>query len=210
MKTVMGHSPKYGHKDILVDDEDFEYVSKFKWFLRKVGNTFYAQHNVKVNGSWTAIQMHRELLSAPVGSLVDHKNHNTLDNRRENIRICSCSQNNQNKRIVPTGSSRYKGVAWATKEGKWRAMITTQYYTKHLGLFVNEIDAALTYDYHAHQEHGEYALLNFPEKLGSFTPPPIKRKLPADQFKGSLKKKVSAVLVIPEQPKAAVQQSLFL
>lgn len=210
MKTIIGLSPKYGDKEILVDDADFEYVSKFKWFLRKVGKTFYAQRNAKVGELRTAIQMHRELLSVPAGLMVDHKNHNTLDNRRENLRICTQFENQHNQQATRGGSSKYKGITWVKKSKKWRTMITTYGYAKHLGLFNNEEEAAMAYDYYANIEQGEYAVLNFPDRIGTYTPPPVKRKLPPELFKGTIHTKVATTPVIPEQPKAATQQSLFL
>lgn len=110
----------------LIDDTDWPLISGYKWYSRWDNNprSFYAIANTKKpNGSKTTAQMHRLLLDAQPGQLVDHINHDTLDNRRCNIRICTLSQNGQNRRQQRNNTSGYRGVWLDKRYQKWRAQI---------------------------------------------------------------------------------------
>jgi len=108
--------------------------------------------------------MHRELIEVADGLLVDHINHDGMDNRRANLRAATHSQNmyHRGKRLGAT-QSKYKGVYWRKRNRKWQALITFQKEKIYLGYFRNEIDAAKAYDRAARKYHGEFASLNFPE-----------------------------------------------
>jgi hypothetical protein len=153
----------------IVDDEDFEELIKYKWSRVKGPNTDYARQS-----GGQKMMMHRYLLKPETNMQVDHINHNGLDNRRDNIRVCTRSENMKNVR--PYGTSKYLGVnlhkakrLYIKKDGtektyvskRWRASITVDGKTKHLGLFEKEIDAAKRYDEEAAKTHGEFANLNF-------------------------------------------------
>lgn len=150
--------PLTQNKVTLIDDEDFELASQYKWNTNKGRNTFYAA---------TGLQLHRLVMENALGrkldseELVDHKNGDGLDNRRENLRLCSRTQNIRN-RIGRLGSSKYKGVYLHTKNKNWVARIQVNKHMIHLGCFTNEITAAVAYDVAAHQYFGEFAKLNFP------------------------------------------------
>ena len=101
-------------------------------------------------------------MKAPKGTLVDHIDRNSLNNRRGNLRLCTPSQNILNTR-GKKGTSKYKGVWWNTKKNKWLAMITSKGRHFHLGFFDEEIEAAKAYDRKAVELFGEFAYLNFPE-----------------------------------------------
>jgi len=104
--------------------------------------------------------MHRLIMNAQPGQMVDHKNRNTLDNRRCNLRLCNHSENQKN-RFVDVGTSKYKGVY---REGNnWRAYIGFEDRQVWLGTFANEDDAARARDRAARIYQGEFAYLNFPE-----------------------------------------------
>lgn len=105
------------------------------------------------------VYMHRQIIDAKKGEHVDHINGNTLDNRLSNLRICAPTQNLQNKKSK-IGTSKYKGVYFNKSAKKWRAYITVNKKRRHLGTFENESDAALTYNKHAKEFFGEFALLN--------------------------------------------------
>ena len=94
----------------LVNDEDFECLNQFKWFAQYDPNNecFYACRDK----SRKRIYMAREILNCPDNMQVDHKDHNTLNNQRYNIRICTRQENHRNQRKNTKGSSKYKGVSW--------------------------------------------------------------------------------------------------
>lgn len=150
-----------GHHAI-VDDEDFEEVNQHKWCINKDrSRTIYAARPIKIKMKWILCYMHRQILKAKSGQYVDHRNHDGLDNRKSNIRICTNAQNNHNRKPQPGYSSPYKGASWDRSTRKWRARIRVQGKELHLGLFVNELDAALVYDAAARKHFGEFAYTNF-------------------------------------------------
>lgn len=144
----------------LVDDEDYEELTKYKWYAQSGGKYYYAMRR-KMD---KLLSIHRILMNAPVGMDVDHKNHDTLDNRKTNLRVCTRSQNigNSNKNQTDC-SSKYKGVSWSKRKNKWIVSIKLNYKTIFLGYFYNEIFAASVYDIKANELFGEFAQLNFPD-----------------------------------------------
>ncbi len=143
----------------LVDDEDFEALAKFKWHAGwyPSSKTYYAKRNVKLDGGRkTTALMHRELMGAAQGQEVDHINHNGLDNRRENVRLCIRTQNNGNMRKRTGCSSQYKGVVWCKNHELWMVRVKR----KLVGYFVAENEAAQAYNRVAREKFGEFALLN--------------------------------------------------
>ena len=105
--------------------------------------------------------MHRCLFdNIPDGMEVDHINGNTLDCRRENLRIVTSRQNTMNIHII-RGKSCYKGVFWNKDIEKWYSRIGVNYKLINLGYFASEIEAAKAYDRAALKHFGEFARLNF-------------------------------------------------
>ena len=149
-------------KVALIDDEDYELVSQYKWQAHKDGNTFYAYAGVVINNQKTTIKMHRLLMGVTKGQQIDHKNGNGLDNRRENLRVCFSKQNNMNRKTA-YGSSKYKGVDWKKDKNKWRATISENRKQLHLGYFSSEKEAAQAYDKAAKKLFGDFAKLNLEE-----------------------------------------------
>lgn len=148
-------------KVALVDDGDFELVSKYKWCAQKAKNeNYYAKTNEPCMGKQKPIMMHRIIMNANKGDYVDHINHNGLDNRRCNLRICSQTENMRNKKLHSNNTSGYKGVYWGVKEKKWVAQIKNDQKVIWLGSFKNIIDAASAYNQAAIKYHGEFAKLN--------------------------------------------------
>jgi hypothetical protein len=111
---------------------------------------------VYVNGKRKVSFMHREILNTPLNKQVDHIDHDGLNNQRDNIRICSVSQNHMNKK--PIGVSKYLGVFYDRKY--IRAAIKYHGKYHYLGFFKTENDAALAYNEAAKKYHGEFANLN--------------------------------------------------
>lgn len=146
----------------IVDDDDYAFLSQFKWHAHwsKGSKSFYALKGHK------GMPMHRLIMGNPEGMLVDHDNHNTLDNRKENLRVCTKSQNckNRKKNVTQNGvqtSSKYKGVSIHPESGKWRALLQVDGKSVSLGLYFSEEDAALAYDRGARKHFGEFAQTNF-------------------------------------------------
>lgn len=146
----------------LIDDEDFDLVSQYKWYTDKTKKTIYARaHNRKKNnGNQEKVKMHRLILNPPDGLHTDHINGNGLDNRRSNLRACTKAQNAQNQRHKTGGSSKYKGVCWHKLTKKWHASIGIDGKIKYLGLFIDEKEAAKAYNNAADANFGEFARLN--------------------------------------------------
>ena len=152
-------------KDLVavVDAVDYEAVSRHCWCpLRHKDHQrtiIYAQANIEVNGEWRRVTLHRFILSAPIGSTVDHKDGDGLNCRRGNMRLATHGQNMQNSSVR---RGRFKGVSWHKKANKWVAQIMADCKHYYLGLFEREEHAAKAYDMAAKELHGEYAKLNFP------------------------------------------------
>jgi hypothetical protein len=141
-------------------------VSAHKWraLVDRRRNKVYAVSRVKMAGR--TLYMHREILGITDSKVkVYHYNGDGLDNRRDNLRFCSTSQNNMNSTKRRDGpSSRYKGVCWHRRYKKFQADIKLRGRSKYLGMFVSELDAALAYDVAAREHFGEFACTNFPPK----------------------------------------------
>lgn len=133
-------------KVTIVDDEDYEYLSQFKWYAHKNYCTFYARRNIRlINGKQTLICMHQDIMgSPPTGYEWDHEDGNGLNNRRSNLRHVTHRQNMQNMRNQ-NSTSQFPGVCWYKEGKKWRATIKIDEKIKHLGYFEDEIDAATAY-----------------------------------------------------------------
>lgn len=130
MKSVFTNSGV----EILVDDEVYPWASQFTWYVTDTG---YAYRSVQVGKKKSKnIRMHRELVSAPAGSDVDHINGNRVDNRKENLRICSRSDNLKNKTQRRSDNrSGVTGVYWHKQCQKWTVQIQVEGKPKHVGLF---------------------------------------------------------------------------
>jgi hypothetical protein len=146
-----------------VDDKDYEELSKYKWYAHWKSDTrsFSAWRGHYTGGNNKTILMHRVIMGAKQGEQVDHRNHDTLDNRRENLRICTNAENHANVRHKIGGSSVYKGCHWDKERKKWQAHIKRDGHIYHLGRFLDERDAAIAYDAKARELFGEFALTNF-------------------------------------------------
>lgn len=150
-------------KMAIVDDEDFEWLSKFKWQARHdgcSGLSRYASRGHYEHGRQITILMHREIMKVPAGIQVDHINNNGFDNRRSNLRAATQSQNRANAPKYRTGNP-FKGVR--RHGNKWRSIIKKNGIDIRLGDFVNPVDAAKAYDAKAKEIFGAFALTNFRE-----------------------------------------------
>jgi hypothetical protein len=150
----------------IVDSNDYYRFNKLHWSLRKYDRCIYAVRFINRPGQNTMISsLHREIMEQPKGLLVDHKNLNTLDNRRTNLRLATRSQNQFNRQKNKTKTlSRFIGVCLDKRRKKWFAYIKYETKRTWLGTFDNEIDAAKAYDMASKKYHGDFARLNFPER----------------------------------------------
>lgn len=146
----------------LVDDEDYERLNKFKWFIKShsSSNTIYAQRNVFRNGKWTTQPMHKDIVHVTGFKHIDHIDGNGLNNQKINLRECSLSQNIMNSRKRKNTSSRYKGVSWVKQKQKWSAEIQYNKTKIRLGCFATENEAAEAYNSAALQYHKCFARIN--------------------------------------------------
>ena len=132
-----------------VDNDDFDRLKDICWAF---GANMYVR-----NDSFGSL--HRYIMNAPDGMDVDHINHDTLDNRKNNLRICTRQQNLWNTK--PYGSCKYKGVCWDKHRNKWLSYVTFENKFITLGRFNTEEEAARAYDTKAKELFGEFAYLNF-------------------------------------------------
>jgi hypothetical protein len=149
-------------KFAIVDPEDYNILSQYKWQAQRSARNIYARRVVREDSKRTLILMHREILKMADDLVVDHINHNGLDNRRSNLRPATKKQNGWNKRSK-LHSSRFKGVGWNKRTKKWRATICYKGKKISLGLYGDENEAAKAYDEAAKKYRGEFAALNFSE-----------------------------------------------
>lgn len=159
---ILIETKSYGMKEILFDDVDEYKINKYTWHIVKEGNgLFYARAFEKIDGKYKTIRMHRFIMGVHNSDKphIDHKNHNTLDNRRDNLRRASMSENVRNRKINSTNKTGYKGVN-RTKTGRWVASIKAG--GRHFGgkYFDSPKEAAQEYNKLAVKHHGEFAYLN--------------------------------------------------
>lgn len=146
-------------KIALVDDEDYDLVSKYKWYCNNGRHTYYACRDDTMDGS--KILMHRFILGAIPGSIVDHIDGNGWNNCKNNLRVCTSKENARNMKRYAESSSKYRGVSWDSINKKWYVQITVDYKSYFLGRFTDEVEAAKVYDKAALEYFKEFASLNF-------------------------------------------------
>jgi len=151
----------------LVDAEDFDRLNRYSWFVWIPASNkrlIYAVRKVRAGKKYGKVLMHREVVNAPRGIKVDHKNNshpeNGLDNRKENLRVASDAQNQWNARKhIDATTSRFKGVV-RCKDGYWQAQLQVNRVRKYLGRFKTELAAAKAYNEAAIKLFGDFARIN--------------------------------------------------
>ncbi|MHB8842419.1 MAG: HNH endonuclease [Candidatus Aquicultor sp.] len=148
-------------KIALVDDEDYEYLNQFKWFCSKQKYTCYAVRSMRMpDGNYRTLAMHRAIMGTLKGKVVDHIDHNGLNNQKYNLRNCTHAENLMNQSPAKSSGSIYKGVSLYPGGDGWRAIIRKDNKQHFIGRFTKEIEAARAYNQKAIEYFGEYALLN--------------------------------------------------
>lgn len=162
MKIKIIEIPLTQGKVALIDEEDFETVSLFKWCADKGRRTYYAVTRNRINGKQIKTYMHRLLLNLGKREQGDHINSNGLDNRRSvNLRCSTSSQNSMNQRKQNRKtSSKYKGVYWSKNRKMWHVRINKNGSQINIGHFYEEDAAGQAYNFVAKELFGEFAKLN--------------------------------------------------
>jgi AP2 domain/HNH endonuclease len=140
---------------VLIDMEDLEKVRPYRWYITR---DRYIRGENHLTGHET--EMSRLILPCSDNKVIDHKNRDTLNNTKENLRVADKIQNAYNSIKREGCNSKFKGVSFRKNRGKWRAYITADKTTIHLGTFNSEIEAAIAYNKSAIKLHGEFAKLN--------------------------------------------------
>lgn len=150
--------PIHGALFAMVDDEDFENLSKYKWYISggKPGSLYVGKYKNKRSNSY----LHREILNAKRGQVVDHIDGNPLNNQKNNLRICSQKQNLWNSKKAINTTSKFKGVFFDKSRNKWQSKIMRNGKNLFIGRFDHEIDAAKAYNEQALKSSGKFAFLN--------------------------------------------------
>lgn len=144
---------------LIIDDEDFERLSKFKWYIGtrdRIFRTIYEFRKVTKN-----VSVANEVLQR-YDTIFDHRDRNKLNNKKDNLRETDDSKNNANKLKYnySNQTSKFKGVT-KRKDKVFDSRISIRRKTIHLGRFENEEDAARAYDKKASELFGEFAVTNF-------------------------------------------------
>lgn len=151
--------------ECILDDDDYDKFSKFNWFASKKRSGIYVyrsqRYGIRKENKRLTIYLHREIMNAKKYDYVDHINGNTLDNRKQNLRICTNEQNLHNsKKTNKECTSKFKGVCWDKSKKKWLVSITINKKHKFIGRYDSELEAAEIYNKHATLIYGEFAKLN--------------------------------------------------
>jgi hypothetical protein len=152
---------KIDSKEIKLDREDYSSLPKGYYFKFDKDGYAILYFNCKETRREENVRLSRWVLHNPKDLLVDHINGERLDNRKENLRAVTSKQNAQNRKPRKNSSSKYKGVVFDKKSGKYQAQIKVDGKSKYLGQYEKEEAAARAYDKASRDEWGAYAYQNF-------------------------------------------------
>lgn len=140
------------------------HLADLKWYARLDcdGRPYAVRAGTRIQGTRKVRYLHREIIDAKSEELVDHINGNTLDNRIENLRICTRAENQRNRGKQKNNTSGYKGVFWDKQRQRWLVQIRYLGKSINLGRTDDLVEGAHIYDRKALELHGDFARLNFP------------------------------------------------
>jgi hypothetical protein len=141
---------------VLIDDEDIEKVKHINWHPQDNRGIIYFVKHTKIGGKDKILYLHRIIMNDPTGKEVDHRNLNTLDNRKENLRVCTHAENLMNRKKHKDNTSGYKGVDFSKDHNKWRALICINYKRKHLRYYNTPEETYNAYCEASKKYHGEF------------------------------------------------------
>lgn len=147
-------------KYAIVDDYDYDLVAGYSWRGAISGNVLYAHTDMLIDGKWRTVRMHRLITQATPSQLIDHKNRDGLDNRRDNLRAATRRENRQNAKQMSDSTYKYKGVRLAKSRYQYQATITVNGKRVALGGYRTQWEAARAYNDAAIKYFGEFAKLN--------------------------------------------------
>ncbi|WP_134700545.1 HNH endonuclease [Ammoniphilus sp. YIM 78166] len=158
--TVLYVRYKVYYLRVFIDTADLEKVQSYRgtWFagFDDSGKRYYIHGKDRKNGVNKTIMLHRWITDCPDGMVVDHIDRNSLNNKRENLRVISAGENMQNRKIHSNNTSGVRGVSWYKKTGQWRVQICLQGKMKNLGLF-DHFDDAVAVSKAAYQDFMPYS-----------------------------------------------------
>lgn len=134
----------------LVDDADYAWLTQWRWRLNSKG---YVVRSYTQNGAVVVVNMHRLIMQPPPRLVVDHIDHDKLNNTRANLRLLTQQQNLMNRRMFRNNTTGFKGVTY--RDGKWHASLEKDGVGIHLGYHADLKTAALVYDHAAVLLFGE-------------------------------------------------------
>ena len=153
-------------KFALVDDDDYYWLSQWNWFAVEIKNTWYARRSKKKgvlrSNEKYEIYLHRIVMRcSDIDFVIDHLDKNGLNNQKENLRMCTKSENNKHTSSHKNSSSQYLGVSYDKNRNKWSANLMNNGKRILFKRYNTEIEAAKAYDITAKTQFGVYANLNF-------------------------------------------------
>lgn len=147
----------------IIDSIDFEWLNQYRWQVDSDG--YAVRRMLKGEGHRNGkIRMPRFIVNPPKGMVVDHINGNKLDNRRENLRVCTQAENARNRKVTKRNKCGYKGIYWVERDKRWKGYIHVKGKGLHLGYFKTLLEGAQAYDQAALKYFKEFAHLNFPKQ----------------------------------------------
>jgi hypothetical protein len=145
-------------KRTMVDDEDYNELSKYKWYARKTGKKYYVlRHFYAGKKQYKHILLHRMIMNTPDGMCTDHINGDGLDNRKSNLRICTISENLMNRGSQKNNASGLKGAYYNKRAKNWQSYIKAENKNIYLGSFRSKEQAHDAYCEASKKYHGEFA-----------------------------------------------------
>lgn len=142
---------------LLLDEENKDLLDRYGWYVSR--GYVVADTGNRKDGTRRVLRLHRVVIGAKEGQIVDHIDHNPLNNKRSNLRICNRSQNGMNRGRQSNNKSGYKNVSWNEQKRKWRVSINKDkkcVFKKNYKTLERAIGSAKLYTYLIHQEYARY------------------------------------------------------